>query len=819
MRDLTPGGSLVQTPVPSRLRRVAVRFALLVLVAVPLLAFGLWLTLRASLPQLEGSHRLYGLRAPVTLTRDGLGIPTIAGKDRVDVARALGFVHAQDRFFQMDLLRRRAAGELAALFGPAALPLDRDVRTHRLRERARANLEAANREDGALLQAYTAGVNAGLSALGARPFEYLALRVVPEPWRAEDSLLVAFAMYLDLHDEDGEDEAGLGLMRDTLPPALFAFLAPLGTEWDAPVEGQPFPPVPIPGPEVLDLRGVAETKAAGLRDPGPGLLASIEGDGLVYGSNNWAVAGARSSHGGALLADDMHLGINVPNIWYRASLAWERDGQPWRVTGVTLPGTPITVAGSNGRVAWGFTNSQGDWADVVVIEAEPGDPASYRTPGGPRRFETHQETVVVAGGSPATVEVRETVYGPIVGEDAAGRPLAVRWIGHDLGAVNLGLSGIETARDLDEALRAAAGVGAPPQNFVCADSSGRIGWTIMGRIPRRVGFDGRLPESWADGARRWDGYLPAEDFPRIVDPPQGRIWTANARVVDGEKLKLVGHGGYDLGARQGQIRDDLAKLERASERDLLGVQLDDRAVFLERWQKLLLAVLAREDGRDARRGEARRLVEGWGGRAGVDSVGYRLVRQFRLAVAQRALTPLVAATQAKRTSFDYLGVTRLWEGPLWALVSQRPAHLLSSRYASWDALFDQAFAAVLDDATREGRALSAYTWGARNTARIQHPLARAVPALSGWLDMPRDPLPGDSHMPRVASPGAGASERMVVSPGKEDQGLFHMPGGQAGHPLSPYYRNGHAAWLRGEPTPFLPGPAVHSLTLQPEPEP
>ncbi|MGE0454877.1 MAG: penicillin acylase family protein [Vicinamibacteria bacterium] len=807
---------MASTPAPNRLRRAATRIALFFLVAVPILAAGLWLSVRASLPLLDGGRALAGLRAPVTVTRDSLGIPTVLGSDRVDVARALGFLHGQDRFFQMDLLRRRAAGELAALVGRAALPLDRAVRTHRLRERARRSLEQGEPGERELIAAYTAGANAGLAALGARPFEYLALRAAPEPWREEDSLLVAFAMYLDLNDENGADEAGLGLLRDTLPPALFAFLTPLGTEWDAPVEGRPFAPAPIPGPDVLDLRAAPARRAGDLRVPGPGLPASGEADGLVYGSNNWALAGARSSHGGALLADDMHLGINVPNIWYRASLAWQRDGQPWRVTGVTLPGTPMTIAGSNGQVAWGFTNSQGDWTDVVVVETEPGDAASYRTPEGPRRFELSRQTIAVAGGPPESVEIRETIYGPLVGEDVAGRPLAVRWIGHDPGAANLGLVRVELARDLDEALRSAAGIGAPPQNFVCADRAGRIGWTIMGRIPRRVGFEGRLPESWADGTKRWDGYLAPEEFPRIVDPPQGRIWTANARVVDGEKLKLVGHGGYDLGARQGQIRDDLARLERASERDLLAVQLDDRAVFLERWQKLLAGLLAREDARDPRRSEARRLVEAWGGRAAVDSVGYRLVRQFRLAVAQRAFSPLVAATQEKRKGFDYLGVTRLWEGPLWALVSQRPLHLLSPRYASWDALLGEAFASVLDDASKDGQALAAYTWGARNTARIQHPLARALPALSGWLDMPRDPLPGDSHMPRVASPGAGASERMVVSPGREEQGLFHMPGGQSGHPLSPYYRNGHAAWLRGEPTPFLPGPAVHTLILQPE---
>jgi len=364
-------------------------------------------------------------------------------------------------------------------------------------------------------------------------------------------------------------------------------------------------------------------------------------------------------------------------------------------------------------------------------------------------------------------------------------------------------------------------VGIPNQNFVVADAAGRIGWTIIGRIPRRFGHDGRLPVSWAAGTNGWNGWLAGAEYPRIVDPPSGRIWTANARVVDGADLAKLGFGGYDLGARQKQIRDALVALDKPDEQDMLRVQLDDRALFLERWQKLLLALLTPEAvAKDVRRAEARRLVEGWGGHASADSVGYRIVRAFRLRAAQEAVAPLVAPCLAADAKFDYLGTRenrghRQWEGPVWALVTQRPAHLLAPRFDNWEALLLASLDAVLEELSAKATPLAGRTWGERNTTLFQHPLSRAVPALAAWLDMPRQALPGDSHMPRFQSPQAGASERLAVSPGHEETGYFHMPGGQSGHPLSPNYRDGHAAWANGEATPFLPGPPVHTLTLLP----
>jgi penicillin G amidase len=802
-------------PVPRRPRRVLrpVGRALLVLLGVLIIALAagvLWVRSRveASLAQLDGERAVPGLAGPVTVERDALGVPTIRAASRTDAARALGFLHGQERFFQMDLLRRQAAGELAELFGPAALELDRQNRVHRFRDVARRVIAGSAPPERALIEAYAQGINTGLAALGEKPFEYLATRTQPAPWKPEDTILASFAMFIELHDEDGSRESDLGLMKDLLPEPVFRFLTPVGTEWDAPLVGQPFATPPIPGPEVLNLRSHPThlPKAASMATPTSPLL----------GSNNWAVAGSHTADGRALLANDMHLGISVPNTWYRASLILpDGRGGAARITGVTLPGTPAIVVGSNGHVAWGFTNSYGDWTDLVVLEIDPKNPEVYRTPQGPRRFERTTERLHVKGGADETLEVRSTIWGPVIDKDHLGRPRALAWTAHRPESVSLGLVGLETARTVDEALAVAHRSGIPPQNFVVADETGRIAWTIIGRMPRRVGFDGRTPTSWADGSHRWDGWLAPEEIPQIVDPPSGRIWTANARVVDGAMLEKLGDGGYDLGARARQIRDDLLAVDNATPRDLLAIQLDDRALLMERWRKLLLSTLtARSVGASPARGDLRQVVEeSWTGHASIGSAGYRLVRSFRQLVAARAFEPLLARCTAADDRFD--GLSRQSEGPLWKLVTERPAWLLDPKYGSWnDLLLEAADATVANFAGQEGT-LADRTWGERNTTRIRHPLSRAIPFLGRWLDVPPRALPGDEDMPRVQGPAMGASERLVVSPGQEDKGFFHMPVGQSGNPLSPYYQAGNQAWEEGRPTPFLPGRTEHSLRLVP----
>jgi penicillin amidase len=288
-------------------------------------------------------------------------------------------------------------------------------------------------------------------------------------------------------------------------------------------------------------------------------------------------------------------------------------------------------------------------------------------------------------------------------------------------------------------------------------------------------------------------------------------------VVSGDKLARLGDGGYDLGARASQIRDGLLALDKAKPEDMLAIQLDDRALFLARWRELLLRTLNDQAvAGDPRLQELRRLVEQtWTGHASVDSVAYRAARGFRSFTRERAFTPLTAACEKADPLFALL--LNQTEGPLWALVSQRPMHLLDPQYESWDALLLAAVGDMLAAWKESSQSddLAPRTWGERNTTRIDHPLASAIPMAGRWLNVPSRQLPGDQDMPRVQGAGFGASERLVVSPGQEEKGFFHMPVGQSGHPMSPYYRAGHEAWEEGRPTPFLPGKTEHTLRLVP----
>lgn len=796
---------MIPRPSPERmskhLKRAAIAAGGLIVVAA-IFAFQ---TLRASLPQLEGEILSDGLSADVSIERDAAGIPVIRAGNRLDLAYATGFVHAQDRFFQMDLTRRNAAGELAQLFGQAAVEVDRRHRFHRFRARAAEVIRGFTDDDRAFLRAYTAGVNAGLGSLGAKPFEYFLIGQDPKPWVEADSILAVFTMFLELNDERADRDVQRGLAHRVLPRDVFDWLYPDGSEWDAPMLGEPRSVAAIPGPERFSLNGqsVAALKADNI----------VNSDPVLPGSNNWAIAGALTATGRAIVANDMHLGITTPNVFYRARM--QTTGvDAIDLSGVTLPGAPLLVAGSNGHVAWGNTNSYGDWSDAVIVRPGP-EPGTYLTPHGPRAFAVHRETIEIAGEAPQSLEIRETIWGPV--RDDSPDPefeIAVNWLAHQAESITLGHRQLETASSVTEALDIANRIGMPPQNFVAGDADGNIGWTIAGQIPRREGYDPLLPADLSNGGG-WDGWVAPQDYPRIVNPPSGRIWTANARVVDGDALAIIGDGGYDLGARARQIRDGLAARDHFMPADMLEVQLDDRAVFLERWRQLLLDTLTADSAIETPgRSQYRQLVADWIPRAAPESVGYRLVRGFRAEVRDRVFTMLMQPVYAELGTDTRLRMSNQFENPLWQLVSERPRHLLTDEYSSWGELLLEAIDANIryyEENFSDG--LERRSWGERNTANIRHPMSRAVPFLSRWLDMPREPLAGDSNLPRAQGPSFGASERFAVSPGDEAGGYLHMPAGQSGHPLSDYYRIGHSDWVSGRPSAYLPGAPVHRLVL------
>jgi penicillin amidase len=729
----------------------------------------------------------------VSIQRDALGVVTIDAASQADAMRALGMVHAQERYFEMDLMRRAAAGELSELFGAPAVDVDKRMRVHRLRARTDAHLADALGDQAEVLQAYVDGVNQGVGALRVRPWPYLLLRQQPAAWTRTDSILTGLAMYADLQDPANQNELAMRRIREVAPPALYALLSHDGSEWDAPLFGDARGNAVLPGKDVLDLR--SDTAA-----PAP-----VPAEADVHGSNNFAVAGALTADGRAIVADDMHLGLRAPSLWFRVRLRYPdalATGGKVDVSGFSLPGLPAVVVGSNAHVAWGFTNSYIDTADFRPVAAnEPG-------------VTVHEEPIRVANAPEVRFRVRETAWGPILHERPDGSGEALRWTAQLPGAVRLDFADMARAGDLDDALKIADRAGIPTQNLVLADSHGRIAWRLLGARPDRAadcppdGFTTTAPASCAPWPIRSDA------APALIDPPSHRLWTANGRVLDGAELAVAGDAGYDLGARGRQIRDDLNAKQRFSERDLLAIQLDDRAVLMERWYRLMRDVVSHSDDPALKRLEA--ATREWNGRATADSVSYRVARGFRGKLLDAVSAGLLAPAKATLGE-DYLEprMPQL-EGVLWPLVTERPMHLLPPRYDSWEALLADTARDLEKDLAEQGPSLVERTWGERNTADICHPISRALPGFARpWLCMPADPLPGDSNLPRVQGPNFGASQRMVVSPGHEADGIIHMPGGQSGHPLSPFWGAGHQDWVQGKPTPFLPGPAQHTLRLTP----
>lgn len=798
------------------------------LVAVGAAALAGWIYLRGSLPQLDGQVAASGLAAQASIERDAQGSVTVTASNRIDLAYATGYAHGQDRFFQMDLLRRIAAGELAGLIGKDALPLDMRNRLNRFRARADMAYAALRADQQMLLRRYAQGVNDAMQAPRARPFEYAVLRTRPEPWRPQDALLIIDAMYLDLQSSELARVLSRGALRDRLPPDLLAFLTPTSSTMDAPLDN-----VAMQVPALT----VPSTRPAWLDGPAPLWSGSGAAPDSAVGSNGFAVAASHGADGRAMVANDMHLGLGLPNIWYRLTLVMTGSAAtgPRRISGVSLPGAPLVVAGSNGDVAWGYTNSYGHYIDLVDVQRDPADPRRYKGASG--AWETaaeHVETIAVKDGAPVNLPVLDTRWGPML--EIGSRTYAIRWTAQQPWAADLGLQALEDARDVPDALRIAQTAGVPTQNFMVADRGGRIGWTLAGPLFVQAldpaGFP--VPSDRADAS---SARLPAQAYPMVIDPPLGRLWTANStQLGDPARQRLIGDGGADAGARSRQIRDALLARDRFNERDLLAIQLDDRALWLNPWHALMRETLdARAVAGNPDRAELARILGQWSGRADVDSAAYSLVRDFhdtlyqawfggldtRLAagsdVRVAAGTPGQAGAQA-HAAWPALSVGRAssrLEPVMRALAEQHA--WIPSRYADWRAFMLAAIDATIQRNRAGGARLQDAYWGDRNRLAVGHPFARLLPeAVRGWLSAPALRMPGDINMPRVQRPSFGASERFVVSPGQETQGIMEMPGGASGHPLSPYFLAGHEDWVQGAAAPFLPGPAAHRLALSPD---
>lgn len=772
-----------------------------VVILIVATAASIYLILWLSLPAYDGEKSAH-VSSALRLQRDQLGYLTVQAATRTDAAYGLGYAHAQERFFQMDLLRRNASGELSALFGPRAVTTDKARRQHRFRQRAEQALLRLPQAHLAILSQYSQGVNDGLADLTVRPFEYLLLQQQPQPWQNSDSLLVVYSMYLDLQGKLGRDEYAMTVLKQAIPEPWYQFLQQASNEWQAAIDSSAITAVPIPDSPYPEL----------LRQQHLTCMSCDVKDATDIGSNNFAVAGNLTTHGSAIIADDMHLGLRVPGTWYKAQLNWRENGQFRQITGLSLPGTPAIVVGSNGDIAWGFTNSTADWSDLITLTLSD-DGKRYLTPEGWQPLQYHYDTIRVSSAEDQPLQLTETQWGPVV-QFGNSPAYALRWVGYDPQAVNINLLTLETATSAKAALQLSAAVGIPAQNLVVADNRGNIGWGIIGPIPKRQVSDWDTAQDWSTGQQYWDGYLAQSEQPAVLNPSTNRLWTANARTIGGPMYQVLGNGGYDLGARGVQIKDALFMRQQFDEQTLHQIQLDNRAIFLQRWQQLLLNTLQPDVVQQHQLQDYRQFVVNSTSHAAPDAIGYSLVRAFRQQVLKLQFAPLSAYLEqhgARTTDLKYS-----LETPMWQLLQQKRADTLPTGYASWQDLLLSAILTSKSTLEQQHGNLSDSAWGQLNTAAIAHPLAAAIPALGGWLNMAPTPLAGDSHMPRVQRPAFGQSQRMVVAPGQEQLGILTIPTGQSGHPLSPFYRADHAYWLNEVALPFLPGKQKYQLTLTPK---
>ncbi len=512
--------------------------------------------LRTSLPQIDGEIRVAGLGAPVEIIRDRNAIPHIRARSETDAYLALGFVHAQDRLFQMEFMRRVGAGRVSEIVGARTLGLDRLMRTLGIYRLAEASLKHLSPPVRAALEAYASGVNAYLETrTGAPPPEFAVLAFRPEPWRPVDSIVWSRLMAMRLSG-NWRTEA----LRAALAGRLDAGrIAELGPSDDA------------RAPPTLAQSGLAGRFAA-LLEGWPEMLSPITA------SNSWGVSGARSVTGKPILANDTHLGFRAPNLFYLARV----EAPGLAVTGATVPGVPFTILGHNGRIAWGLTTTESDTQDLFVERLDAADPERYETPDGMRRFERRDETIVVRGEDDVAIVVRRSRHGPIV-SDVYPSIAGITEPGHVIALAAAALRDddrtveavyhLNRARDWPGFRKALGDFHSPQQNITYADVDGNLGFIAPARVPIRKRGNGAAPVPGWTGEYDWTGFIPYDDLPRSLNPPSGRIVNANNRIVTDSYPFFLGHGGTP-GYRARRIHDLLDTSPRQSPATSAAMQLD-----------------------------------------------------------------------------------------------------------------------------------------------------------------------------------------------------------------------------------------------------
>ena len=837
--------------------------ALLGVVAVA--AAGALFWLRGSLPEIDGVRALPGLAAPVEVVRDAHGVPHILAEGEEDALFALGFVHAQDRMWQMEMNRRIGAGRLSEVLGSAALGTDRLLRVLGLHRRARASLEHLNPESRRSLDAYVAGVNAWLETRdGPLPPEFMILGFEPAPWSAADSAVWPKLMSLDLAREWTRDRMRLRLSRILPPDRILDFYTPYRADKPRGVvpgqSGASASPAlasgrsdttgsrhpagtgaPASGPLQIDTAAIGtaaidtaaiDTAAIGTAPIGTapigtapidapsidtsssdrfisGMRSALPPAGGHSGSNSWVVDGTRSVTGKPLLANDPHLGLTAPSVWYLAHLSWPGTD----VVGATMPGMPVVVLGHNDHAAWGFTNAGPDVQDLFVEQIDPADPSRYLAPGGPRAFDVRRERIRVKDGDDVTLEVRESRHGPILDDawsekdrDAgAGRVFALAWtaLREDDLTLQAGL-GLVHARDWERFVANARDFHSPQQNITYADVNGNIGFLAPGLIPIRNALGeerpGTMPRPGWDASRDWQGFVPFDELPRVDGPAGGVIVTANHRIVPDRyphHLTFEWAGGY----RAQRIMEKLAERDRHDVESFRALQQDRVSLF----SRALLPRLRRvpvPPGAAESVAHARRLLDDWDGAMDPDRPEPLIFHAWTWEFGR-----LVSADELGALQRDAWGR----KGPFIQRVLERRNvwcdDVDTAAVESCDEMLARALAVAVARIARDhGDDPNAWRWGDAHVAIAEHrpfgetalaPLFNLSGAAPGSIyainAFSFSPL--EEERPFASTHGPGF--RAIYDLSDLDRSLFIHSTGQSGNVLSALYRSFEEDWRKG----------------------
>ncbi len=754
---------------------------------------------------------LKGLAAPVEVYFDPHGIPHVYAQSWPDAARVLGYLHARDRLWQMDLFRRRASGRLAEVLGPEQLESDILMRRLGVRAGCKAlwNSDAVPPAMRSELTAYAEGVNAYLTEIGdaGLPAFFKLVGYKPEPWSPVDSLV--FSKYMGWDQSGTMDDLWFGAMVDKLGVAAADELWPLDRPYEIPTVKHQADRQHLPA---VAAGGRTESHAL-VRRPGEGpiYLATYErlsragwfDRGLSFGSNNWAVDGTKTASGKPILCSDPHLGFNLPSIWYACHLSVRGEN----VAGVTFPSGPGIVIGHNDRLAWGITNMQADAVDYFVETVDAGHPRQYLHKGQWKPIESHTETIKVHGKPDHELTIEQTVHGPIV--ERKGRVISLAWTGLGPTTDPIALWRFQHSRNLREFLSACDLLICPCLNLAYADVDGNIAIHPCGALPLRLHGQGRIPMDGASGANDWAGMIPLDQLPLAVNPPEHYVASANGRP---SPLGYPFYLGWmwDPSYRTRRINHILAHSDKLTPEKMQAIQYDTHDVAAERFLPVFLGALRDADVIDAVGDRARGVLKSWDYVASVDSrapaLWLRWLEFYRddvwknqwesRGIKQPSGSWGFSGDNRREPMMEVLEyLTREFPNSAWFDDPTTPEH------ETRDDVIRRAFREMTGSIKKQfGDDPAAWQWGKINKLNIDS--LSGVPALgrSGT------PVPGTAFTlnpgSNVGTVGGGASWRMIVDLADPQHSRGVFPGGQSGNPASPHYDDQIAVWAAGKHLPL-----------------